>query len=99
MTPEAGDPALAKEVYKGIYSASDSLHDFGGNVAYLVGGILTGSGLAYHGTLDESEAEFVEFVRDVFEEEHPVWKFIDLSEVDDMDETEQDEVEDTDGFR
>ena len=86
LTPKSGDPALAKEVYEGIYSASDSLHDFGGNVAYLVGGILTGSGLAFHGTLDEGEAEFLEFLRDVFEEEHPVWKHVDLSEVD---ETEQ----------
>jgi len=77
-----GNAELSKEVYETLYRATDSFEKIGMQVAYLVGGILTGSGLAYHGTLGETEAEFVELLRETFADSHPVWKMIDLTEVD-----------------
>ena len=85
--------ALAAEAYALIYEHTESFHGtLGSHVAYLVGGILTGQGVAYHDQLDEGEQEFIDTLREIVLDAHPVWEWIDLSEAieitDDEDEND-----------
>ena len=83
---------LAKEVYEVLYHYTEYFAgSAGAHVAYLVGGILTGQGIAFHDQLEEGEQAFVDILRDCFEDDHAVWKWVDLTEATEISD-EEDEL-------
>ena len=76
---------LAREVYDTLYQGVGSFEGpTGMHVAYLIGGILTESGLHFSASLDDGEEEFHQLLTELFEPDHGVWKWVTVEPADEM---------------
>lgn len=68
---------LLKELYETCYENTDSFVDgdppIGADLAYLMGAILTDDEVRW-----EEERQTVEFLRDIFGSDHPLWEYVTL---------------------
>lgn len=72
--------ALAREIYAKVENGTESFEvdHLGADLAYLLGAILRGdSGCEW-----DDDRPFVRLLHDFFDDEHPVWQYVDTSAAD-----------------
>jgi hypothetical protein len=67
---------VATRIYTTLYQHTDSFHDIGSHVAYLLGAFLTGTKLELFEPLEDDEQRFIDVMHTAFTDNDIVWKHI-----------------------